>query len=736
MDGVTALSLRPLGQAHSRALLSGLLSAGGLPTAIEQTIIATADGNPLFIEEILTRLIEAGSLTTRDGLWEAPGGAATVEIPDTIQAVLAARIDSLPPDQKRIIQEASVVGRIFWERPVELAIGTPDVVAGLSALESRGLVALRPTSSLAGQSEYGFKHALVRDVAYASLPIARRARAHAAVGQWLADLSPDRPDELAELVAFHYAAAVGEGSDLAWSDDPDEAREVRHRAFNALMTGGAAARRSSGLALALGLHETAARLAETDVERARAEEEIGDDHDAAYHGEQAVPAWDRALQLRRAMPDSNADIARLCFKAAYMGAVRWGGFRSPMDPATIDRYVDDGLVAVQDEELEARLQVLRGASGNRWAAMHQLDPRPVAERLAAVEIGRRYAERANLANLEAVALDTVAPLLIASGDLEGALEAKRRQVAVAARIDGIRERQFELFEGANTLVWMAGEASPMLEPLLLAHRLGQDLSPHEILHSTFGVMAALFHLGRWDELLGYLDEHVRTFEVDDQSVCPFRPGGLALGAIVLADRGDRAGAAELIGRIPQTRAPVGLVDGLKAMAENAIGDPAAARNTAEHVLASGGRNFAEEPAVEIVALLDALAELEDHDALAGFLFEARRSAGQVALIGPTADRAEGRSAAASGDVEHARTLLRKSIEGFDGLSVFETARTREVLARLDDDASFELLSQALAAYEALGAEPHAARARDAIAALSGQSAREAGKRATGKTVLG
>jgi tetratricopeptide (TPR) repeat protein len=286
---------------------------------------------------------------------------------------------------------------------------------------------------------------------------------------------------------------------------------------------------------------------------------------------------------------------------------------------------------------------------------------------------------------------------------------------VAARIDNVRERQFELFEGADSLVWIAGEAGPMLEPLLIAHRLGQDLSPHELLHSTFGVMAALFHLGRWQELLGYLDEHVRTFVVDDQSVCPFRPGGLALGAIVLGHRGETDRARSLLATIPRTDAPIGLVEGLQAMAENAIGDPAAARVTAEQVLASGDRNFAEEPAVEIVALLDALAELQDHRSLAGFLPEARRRSGQVALIAPTADRAEARAAAAAGDLSRARDLLGRALEGFERLAVFEAARTRETLAALDRDAATELLRVALTTYEALGAAPHAARVRAALA---------------------
>jgi predicted ATPase len=115
-----------------------------------------------------------------------------------------------------VLQQAAVVGRVFWEDPVGRALGVETVAPGLGQLERRGFVVRRPASSLPGQAELSFRHALIHDVAYRSLPRAQRARAHAEVGAWLEELAGDRLDEFAELLAYHFgAAAADETAELA-----------------------------------------------------------------------------------------------------------------------------------------------------------------------------------------------------------------------------------------------------------------------------------------------------------------------------------------------------------------------------------------------------------------------------------------------------------------------------------------------------------------------------------------
>ena len=131
------------------------------------------------------------------------------------------------------------------------------------SLERRGLITATPTSSLANHSEYAFKHALVRDVAYSSLPKARRARAHAEIGAWIEELAGGRTDEFGELLAFHYlTAAAGEDADLAWSES--ERKPIREKAFGHLISAGAQARRRFAVSRSIELHQQAVSIAATD----------------------------------------------------------------------------------------------------------------------------------------------------------------------------------------------------------------------------------------------------------------------------------------------------------------------------------------------------------------------------------------------------------------------------------------------------------------------------------------
>src|SRR5438132_1144206 len=196
----------------SLRLLDELL-AGELPVRLHDLVLERAEGNPFFVEEVLETLIDRGLLQRENGGWSLAELPPDFEVPDSVQAVLAARIDLLEPTEKEALQAAAVIGRVFWSGPVyELVQGEPD----LRVLEERDFVRRRSGSSMAGEREYAIKHGLTREVAYAGLPKARRARLHAAFAGWLERLS--ERDDLASLLAHHYAEAVRpEDADLAWS---------------------------------------------------------------------------------------------------------------------------------------------------------------------------------------------------------------------------------------------------------------------------------------------------------------------------------------------------------------------------------------------------------------------------------------------------------------------------------------------------------------------------------------
>jgi hypothetical protein len=186
-------------------------------------------------------------------------------------------------------------------------------------------------------------------------------------------------------------------------------------------------------------------------------------------------------------------------------------------------------------------------------------------------------------------------------------------------------------------------------------------------------------------------------------------------AVVLANRGETGRAAELAASMPPSEGPVGVLEALQALSAIALGDPAAGRDAAQRVLDTGPRNFAEEPPVELFAMVEALVALEDWDALGRFLPEARRRSEELAMLGPSIDRAEGLAAAARGDAARAAGLLDRAAAGFEPVSAFEAARTREALASLDPSRRDDLLSEALATFDRLGARPHVDRVRASLA---------------------
>ena len=220
LRSASTIMLEPLGQDASSALMAGLLD-GGVPELIGERIIELAEGNPLFAEEMVRMLVDRGTLRFADGHWELARPVDEVEIPDSVQAVLAARLDALPENEKRLAQDAAVVGRIFWDIVVAHLARTERTTTDelLRRLRVKDLVVPRSPSSLAEAGEYGFRHVLIRDVAYDSLPKRDRSRLHRDIAAWAEEELADRVDEFSELIAGHLAAAVAYEEEFATAGD-------------------------------------------------------------------------------------------------------------------------------------------------------------------------------------------------------------------------------------------------------------------------------------------------------------------------------------------------------------------------------------------------------------------------------------------------------------------------------------------------------------------------------------
>ena len=193
----TAIELEPLAEEESEQLVDALLNAGpdgSLTTEARRALLEKTEGNPLFVEETIRMLVEQGS----DGVAR--------RIPDTLQALIAARIDRLRPDAKRVLQRAAVVGRVFWAGAVEhLSPDVDDAGAVLADLELRDFVAREPRSTISDEQAYRFKHVLIREVAYSGLAKSSRAGLHQRFADWLRERTGE---ELLEIRAYHLDQAV------------------------------------------------------------------------------------------------------------------------------------------------------------------------------------------------------------------------------------------------------------------------------------------------------------------------------------------------------------------------------------------------------------------------------------------------------------------------------------------------------------------------------------------------
>ena len=206
------LPLRPLGAESIAALLSDLLGTDASVAALPARIHERTGGNPFFIEEIVQSLVESGSLAGTRGAYRLVIATDALELPGTVQSVLAARLDRLPEREKRLLQTAAVIGKEFSGpllRAVVAASGRQalsdadlaDAVAALARAEFVYETALYP------EVEYAFKHPLTQEVAYKSQLAARRAELHAAVARAIEQADADKLDERAGLLAYHWEQA-------------------------------------------------------------------------------------------------------------------------------------------------------------------------------------------------------------------------------------------------------------------------------------------------------------------------------------------------------------------------------------------------------------------------------------------------------------------------------------------------------------------------------------------------
>lgn len=223
-DALT-LTLAPLSDRDTSLVLTRLLGQAVLPESMHQRLIDLAGGNPLYAEEYVRMLVDAGAVV-RDGASERAGSDLmaldALPLPDSVQGVVDSRLDLLTPPERGVVSAAAVVGEVFWEGAVAAVADTDleQVRRALDALEQREVVRRAPTSVVEGEAEYAFRHVLVRDAAYHRISRVVRLAHHERCADWLDRLAALGGDDVAELQAHHRTAVFELAATLGLDTEP------------------------------------------------------------------------------------------------------------------------------------------------------------------------------------------------------------------------------------------------------------------------------------------------------------------------------------------------------------------------------------------------------------------------------------------------------------------------------------------------------------------------------------
>jgi class 3 adenylate cyclase/tetratricopeptide (TPR) repeat protein len=205
----TTISLAPLSRDETSRLIAAHLDGAELPGETQLALLERAGGNPLYAGEFARMLSDRGIVERRGRTVQVAAGA-DIPIPETVQAVIAARLDTLPAERKALLHDAAVMGTVFWAGALAFMSGL-DVRAveeGLRTVTRKELLRPVRSSSVKGESEYSFQHLLIRDVAYQQIPRAARVQKHRTAAAWIERLAGDRVIDHADILAHHYEQAL------------------------------------------------------------------------------------------------------------------------------------------------------------------------------------------------------------------------------------------------------------------------------------------------------------------------------------------------------------------------------------------------------------------------------------------------------------------------------------------------------------------------------------------------
>jgi class 3 adenylate cyclase/predicted ATPase len=485
--GSASLYVEPLSPEAMSELLAGLVP--GLPDEVRASILARAEGIPLYAVETVRMLLDRGLLAPEGDVYRPIGAIETLEVPETLHALVAARLDGLTPEERHLLEDASVLGKVFTKHGLTALTGLSD--AGLepllAALVRKEMLSIQADPRSPERGQYSFLQDLVRRVAYETISKRQRKAKHLAAADFLLSLSSAEEDEAIEVVASHYLDAYA-----AAPDDPD-AEEIRSKARETLVRAGERAASLAANAEAQRAFERAIELTNDPFEQATLHERAGAAAAIGARADEATAHFESSIALFEA-EGAGHPAARV---SARLAEILWDRGRLEDGLERMERSLAVLLEEEPDEDVAAlAAQVGRFSffAGHREVAMQRSETALV------------LAEALSLPEVLSQALNTKALVLLAQGRRNEGSVLLRHALDVALEHDkpsAALRAFYNLADGVFSNGDRYEDAAEIArQGLAHARKVGNRYWEWTFL----GFAYPFYALGAWDDVLAMRDE--------------------------------------------------------------------------------------------------------------------------------------------------------------------------------------------------------------------------------------
>ena len=562
----TTLSVEPLSERAMGELLDGF--APGLPDALREQIFDRAEGVPLYAVETVRMLLDRGLLEPDGDVYRPTGPIEALDVPETLHALIAARLDGLSPEERRLVQDASVLGKVFFKQALAQLAGITEeeTERSLTSLVRKEVISLQSDPRSPERGQYAFLQDLLRRVAYETMAKTERKTRHLAAVSFIEHDWGPAEQEIAEVIAFHLVAA------FEAAPGATDAGEIKAQARTMLARAGERAASLAASEESQRYFEKAAVLADDPLEEARLRERAGQMAWERGQGDEAREHYERAIELF----DSEGETHPAARTSARLAAVEfWYG---QMDQA-IER-MEQAFTVLSSDEPDEDLATLAAELGRQRMFRGEID---LAE--ARIERALEIAQALWLPEVLAEALNTKGIIAGYRKRSEEALALLRHSLELALEHD-LTAAALRAYNNLGDVLFQRDRYAEALEleghALALARKTGlRNMERSALSEMSYG----LYFAGRWDEAIERAGE---VGEVDGAGRAQFI-GALQSRVSIALARGDVGEAQSLV----SAWAPLDAADDVQARAaftatratvEAAAGRPEEARRAAARAL--------------------------------------------------------------------------------------------------------------------------------------------------------